>query len=212
MQMTALMAGFYRISEWIMRFAYLNLLWIGFSLFGLIAFGFFPATAAMYAVNRKWVMGEWDIPVFKTFYTAYKTEFVKSNLLGLILVLMGCILYADYLFFMQTLNRFEKLLSILFLALFLIYSLLLFYVFPVFAHFNITIYQVIKRSLLLMFLNPLSSITMIIGSIVVYLTAVTFPALLPIFGASILSYIFTWSAHYNFEKNQRKKEAFNKVD
>ncbi|MBS4177478.1 YesL family protein [Lederbergia citrea] len=39
---------------------YVNLPWISF---GLIVLGFFPATAAMFTVIRKWMMKE-QVPVF----------------------------------------------------------------------------------------------------------------------------------------------------
>lgn len=79
----ALSNGFYRFCEWVMRLAYLNLLWIGFSLAGAVVFGLAPATAAMFAVTRQWVMGNTDIPVFQTFFQTFKKEWAKSSVLGL---------------------------------------------------------------------------------------------------------------------------------
>ncbi len=78
--MENLAMGYYRICTWIMRMAYVNLLWVAFSLLGLGIFGFFPATAAMFVVIRKWLSSEQDIPVFKTFWNAFKTEFIKINI------------------------------------------------------------------------------------------------------------------------------------
>ncbi len=75
MQMGGIMGGFYRVSEWIMRFAYVNILWGLFTLAGLVLFGFMPATVAMFTVIRKWLMGETDIPVFKTFFASFKKRF-----------------------------------------------------------------------------------------------------------------------------------------
>ncbi|WP_084028990.1 YesL family protein [Bacillus sp. J33] len=62
-----------------MRLVYLNLLWIAFSLLGIVLFGFFPATAAMFSVVRKWIMGETDVRVFKEFWQTYRKEFWKAN-------------------------------------------------------------------------------------------------------------------------------------
>jgi uncharacterized membrane protein YesL len=210
MQENGFMAGFYRISEWIMRFAYLNLLWIGFTLLGFIFFGFFPATTAMFAVTRKWVMGETDLPTFQTFLGAYRAEFIKSNFLGLILFIIGLILYFDYRYLLQSSSSFGQLVHTLFLAFFFIYGLLLLYVFPVFVHFDIKVYQVIIKSLLLMFLNPITSIMMIAGSMVVSLAGAMFLILLPLISGSILSFILTWCTQHAFLKNKRKKEAFQK--
>ncbi len=65
--MSGFIDGYYRFAVWVTKFAYLNLLWIAFSLLGLGLFGLFPATAAMFAVVRKWINGEKDIPVFHVF-------------------------------------------------------------------------------------------------------------------------------------------------
>ncbi|WP_163536305.1 YesL family protein [Gracilibacillus sp. YIM 98692] len=62
--------------------AYINALWILFTLAGLIVFGFFPATTAMYAVFRKRVMGDESIKVFRLFWSTYRREFIKGNKLG----------------------------------------------------------------------------------------------------------------------------------
>ncbi|MDY0409153.1 hypothetical protein [Paracerasibacillus soli] len=39
--MNGFVAGYYRVSVWVTRFAYLNLLWIGFSALGLLFVTFF---------------------------------------------------------------------------------------------------------------------------------------------------------------------------
>src|SRR5690625_6342583 len=62
---TGPMGGFYTLANWIMRLAYVNILWIAFSLVGIIILGFFPATIGMFTVIRKWIQGDGDIPIFK---------------------------------------------------------------------------------------------------------------------------------------------------
>ena len=100
--MRGLMGGFYRISEWIMRLAAINLLWVvcsipfafivltafvseasAFYSYMVIAliispFTLFPATSAMFGVARKWVMGELDIPLFRTYFRIYKENYRQS--------------------------------------------------------------------------------------------------------------------------------------
>lgn len=44
--------GCYQVFTWIARLAYLNLLWIGFSVLGLGIFVFL-ATVSMFAITRK---------------------------------------------------------------------------------------------------------------------------------------------------------------
>src|SRR5699024_1930131 len=89
----------YDISYWLMKMIYLNILWISFSLIGLLLLGFFPATAGMFAVTRKWILGDREIPVFKTLWKNYKTSFMQTNIIGYTFVLAGLILYFDLKFF-----------------------------------------------------------------------------------------------------------------
>lgn len=42
--------------EWIMKFAYLNILWLGFTLLGVGLFGFFPATMASFILLKRFVV------------------------------------------------------------------------------------------------------------------------------------------------------------
>src|SRR5690625_7635570 len=80
---------YYRFTVWVVRLVYVNLLWILFTVIGLGVLGIMPATAAMFAVVRKWLRGEDDFPIFTTYKDAYKEEFLKANLLGYILAIIG---------------------------------------------------------------------------------------------------------------------------
>ncbi|UUZ93880.1 YesL family protein [Paenibacillus sp. P25] len=107
-----------------MRLSVINVLWIicgiPFFLLGLILmqaqtteqvlqtfllmaivspFTLFPSTAAMFAVARKWLTGEEDTPLFKTFFRGYKENFVQSMLGGIIYMLLAVILYTNFRFY-----------------------------------------------------------------------------------------------------------------
>lgn len=85
----------FEIGKWLSKMMYLHLLWVIFSLMGLVVFGVMPATTAMFTVIRKWMEDDNDIPVFQTFLASYKTHFLKSNALGTFLVAIGIFLYID---------------------------------------------------------------------------------------------------------------------
>ena len=61
-----------RILQWIMRLAVVNGLWILFSLFGLLVGGVFPATVAALGLSRKWILGEQEVKIWKTFKQIYR--------------------------------------------------------------------------------------------------------------------------------------------
>ena len=206
MQMNGAIGGFYRLCDWIMKLAYINILWISFSLLGLIVFGLFPATAAMFVIVRKILMDKDEIPILKTFWESYKSEFLKSNILGLILIITGYILYIDILFLRNT-TGFINLLYYPTLVLALGFVLTLLYVFPTFVHFDQRILQVIKNAFVIMLMNPLSTVLMVIGSFAVYLLMTTIPGLIPLFSGSILSFVIMWASFFAFSRLKKIQDA-----
>lgn len=135
--------GILKIPEWIVKFAYINILWILFTLLGGIILGLFPATTAMFAVSRRWLLGETDIPLFKTFWNFYREDFLKSNLLGLILTMIGLALYMDYQLLYPVENAALRWLHYLFLSFTSLFLLTLLYTFPVFVHYQLKVLQMI---------------------------------------------------------------------
>ncbi|MCL7748470.1 YesL family protein [Halalkalibacter alkaliphilus] len=204
--MEGVMWAIYRICNWIMKFAYVNLLWILFTIVGLIAFGFFPATIAMFSIIRKWIMKEVNIPVFKTFWLAFKTNFLKSNVLGLIIMFLGVILYIDLRIIDQLRGGWLHIFYYLLLTVSLLYSLTLLYVIPVFIHYEMKLIQVLKVSFLLMILNPFSTVSMCAGVLAVLFLMNHIPGLIPFFSGSLLSFIIMFFAYHAFIKNELKLE------
>lgn len=207
MQMNGLTNALYNFCQWITRLVYLNILWGLFMILGFIIFGFFPATIAMFAVVRKWIMGDTEIPVFTTFWSIYKKEFWKSNLLGLIFYISAYVIYIDYLFLQGTMSGVSKIISFPLLIVTLLYLLMLLYVFPIFVHYEIKVWQVFKNSFLLMLLNPLVTFVMLIGCILLYLIMTAIPGLIPVLGGSTLTCVLMGPAYYVFKKNQQKREG-----
>lgn len=200
---TGSMGGFYTVANWIMRLAYVNILWIAFTLVGIIILGFFPATTGMFSVIRKWVQGKSDIPIFPTFWSTYKKEFLKSNLLGFILSLIGYILYIDFTFLRQGVDGFLQFTYYPLLIVILLYMLVLLYVFPVFVHYEVNIFQVIKNAFLLMIMSPLITIMMIVGLVIAFYVMRALPGLTPFFTGSVLSYVIYWSVNFAFAKVEK---------
>lgn len=199
-QMEGFMRGFYSISEWIMRFAYVNLLWISFTLFGLIIFGFFPSTAALFAVVRKWVLKQHYIPVFKTFWFTYKKEFAKSNLLGLVIMLSGFLLYSNIRIIEATTVQVVKLLYIPNVIVIFLLIFTLFYIFPVLSHFEVRLAEGVKNAFILMTINPIATFCMVVLSGFLCYLFLKLPGLIPFFSGSLIAYLLMWISNYVFVK------------
>ncbi|WP_144554453.1 YesL family protein [Bacillus sp. X1(2014)] len=194
------MSGLYTLTEWITKFAYVNLLWIGCSLLGLVLFGISPATTAMFTVIRKWIMGESDIPVFQTFWSTYKKEFLRSNGIGLALTILASIIYID-------LNYIKIGTSIQIPLYVIIFAMIMtvLYIFPVYVHYEVKFIQLFKNAFFIMLVNPVPNMMMIIGFIAAIFVMRFIPALWFIFGGSITAGIIMASCYLAFQKIEKKK-------
>jgi len=84
------------VCVWIARLAWLNLLWVGFTLAGLVVFGFFPATVAGYQIARDLVHRpeSADEPMLPRFAALVRAHFVRANAVGAVIVLVSLCLAA----------------------------------------------------------------------------------------------------------------------
>lgn len=204
MKFNGVMGTFYQATEWIMRLAYVNLLWILFALTGLIIFGIFPSTIGLFAVVRKWVMGKTDISVFNTYWVTFRSEFAKTNLLGYIFLLIGYILYVDLRFLQVQSGVGYLFLSYLLIALFIMYLFTFMHFFPVFVQYDIKMFQYFKQSFMIMILQPFITIAMIIGGFIVYLLMIFLPGLIPFFGVSTTACVLMWIDYKGFVRLERQ--------
>lgn len=193
--------GYYRLCTWIMRIAYVNLLWIGFSMLGLGIVGFFPATVAMFVVVRKLMTSDKDVPIFKTFWNAFKTDFVKSNLLGYGIALVGVILYIDLRYVQAQSGLLFTILNLIILVLIFIYLIALLYIFPIYVHFQLSVKDYVKWSVVIGLVHPIMTVVMAIGVVAAYyITFMLVPGLMLFFGGSTIAFIMTWVASQMFGK------------
>lgn len=199
--MNSLANGLYYFFDWITKFAYLNFLWLMFSLFGLIVLGFIPATFAMFAVVRKWHMGEHDKAIFKTFWNAYRDNFYKTNLMGYILVVIGYILSIEFQILRASDNVVYFIASYGVLALFILYFITLIYFFPIFVHFNLSSHEYIKWPFIIGVIHPILTVFLTVAiSIICYVILQSSVILLFLFGGSLVSFIIMWGSLKIFPK------------
>ncbi|MBP2078030.1 YesL family protein [Oceanobacillus polygoni] len=195
----------YNILEWITKFAYVNLLWIIFTLAGGVIFGFYPATIAMFAMVRDWLRGKSDLPVLKTYWVYYKRDFLKSNLMGLFLNILFAFIIIDIYYIQVNMNAALTWTYIPLFAFMLFVALFLFYVFPSFVHYDLKIVPLLKNTLLIMIISPIHSFLMMICIVSVFFIMRAIPALFFIFGSVTYAFITTWLSLHAFDRIQDKK-------
>ncbi|MFD0698581.1 YesL family protein [Paenibacillus sp. GCM10027628] len=238
MEFRGVMGGLYRISEWIMRLSVINLLWIlcsipvfFFGFMGLVSqspdalmstlpilailtpFTLFPATAAMFTVARKWVTGEEDVPLLKTFFRGYKENYVQSMVGGLLFVVIFAIIIVNYFFYIKQ-GSTLKVLAVLFIAFTVIVTISLFNFFSIMVHLHMKVLQIVKNSILITIGNPINSIVMLIcNGVIVYicLTKLNF-FLVVFFMGSIMATFSFWQFNRSFTKLQMKQQELEEKE
>jgi uncharacterized membrane protein YesL len=199
MERNRLLTGIYNLCKWITHFAYMNILWVLFTLLGGVVFGIIPSTVAMFAIARKTAMGEEDIPVFKTFWGTFRSEFLRSNLLGLILTGIGLVWYFDLHFFRQFEGSIYTIMNYAMMMLGMVFFILLIYVFPVYVHYDLKLYQYLTYALKIGFLRPASVVFMFVGTLCTYYFLIYLPGLIPLFGITFFVYFNMWIAYKSFQ-------------
>ncbi|MGE6629205.1 YesL family protein [Bacillus sp. NPDC077027] len=154
--------GMYLFCEWVMRLAYLNVLWIFFTLLGLGVFGVMPATVAMFAVVKKWGDGNIEEPIFKQFAKVYKEEWCKSNGLFGVICMMALILYADVVI---SATYVHSIVASLFLSVSIVYISALLYIVPVYLHVKAGFWYMFKFCVVLAFIRPHITFFMLLSAV-----------------------------------------------
>ncbi len=195
-------SGLTRFAEWFSRLAYINLLWILFTIVGLVLLGFIPATVAMFTVIRTWLKGNLNPPntVFQLFWKTYKQEFIRSNLIAFIPFVLGYILYIDIFVFEFPDTMLMQSVQFIIYVLSIYYLLAISFFYPIYVEFQLKWLQFLKMLFLMPFVAPFRGLTMIIiGYGIVYLMSMM-PVLYLFFVGSIIAYLWLLVALPTFSK------------
>lgn len=205
-------SSLYTIADWVMKLAYLNLLWILFTFLGLLIFGFMPATIAMFTIVRKLVMGEECGNMFKTFASIVKKEWVKSNTIGFILLVVGYILYLDFLYLGTIEGIVHSVLSVGLIVISICFLAITVMIFPVYVHFKLPFKQYFKYALLTSIINPHIMIFVAAGITGAYYLFHFLPGLTLFFCGSLLAAFIMWSAILGFNRIEKKQQKHEKSE
>ncbi|WP_181348094.1 YesL family protein [Thalassobacillus sp. CUG 92003] len=178
--------------QWITRLVTVNLLCIGASLAGLFIAGVFPATAAALGVSRKWLRGEEDFSVWKTFFHSYKKDFIAANLIGWLIAIVGIILYVNYQLIIGNQGDFPFFIPFAFYPVLFLYFIMAIWTFPLFVHYKAKCFHHIRNAVII----GLSKIhyTLGIGVVLFSITylSLSYPGLIPFFSISVAAICSMW--------------------
>lgn len=195
----------YRATDWIAKLAYVNFLWIGFTLLGGVLLGLFPATVALFYITRKWVLGDQHVPLAKSFSREYRKGFWKANAIGYTITGLGGFLFAD-VFLASTLNTAVGFwLTFLFSVLLLLCIMTAIFLFPLIVHLKESFYNYFKFAFLIGISSLHYVLFIVIATTIVAGIFVLLPAAAIFFSASLFALIITKFAVKAFERVERKQ-------
>lgn len=239
--MKGAMGGLYKVTEWITRIAFTNILFVLcsspflFVLFTkfllliqvpdahneqilsnwilaiLAPFLLFPATAAMFTVVRKWVMGDSDIPIFKTYFRGYKENYKQAMIGGFVYTLLFVIMYIDYTVYMTQLQNFQ-LVGIVMLVLLLVLFVSLFNFFSMTVHYEMKTRQLLKNAILLTLIRPFRVFSTLAGSAVLLFIGTKMAALFVFFLFALMALFAFFNFYATYLKMQEQAERLKQIE
>lgn len=209
MQFNWVISKAYTGCEWVMKLAYVNILWVLFSISGLIFFGMSPASVALFTILRKWLMNETDIPIFRTFIDTYKKEFRKANRIGWLMAMIGMFLYIDFKFLNNIGGTIQYVLSVPLLIITILYLITVLYIFPVYVQYELRPVQYIKNSFYIGIINMHITILMMAATFLLGILYTYIPGVVPFFSVSLVSLIAMTGAKQGFHRIEAKQKKLS---
>jgi|SRR5690554_2071349 len=180
-----------------------NLLMFVTSIFGLVFFTLMPALVALYImINSLYFKSEY--PILKTFFLIFRKEYVRSQKLFMILLIVGFLIGFDIYYFYTRIDGhvINLVFMLVFILLAVIFVLILTHVFPVYIYFpKLNVFETLKMAFLLSLTNLAHSLLYIIGFIATFFLLFYIPlltALIPIGFFSLLVYAKSFIMNPNF--------------
>jgi uncharacterized membrane protein YesL len=197
----------FRVFEEVSDFILLNFMWIGCTLLGGVILGFAPSTVALLSVMRDKIMKKEKYGVVKSFWLTYKKEFKKSNIIGIILMVLMLMISINIMNFeAQTGVIFTVLYGVSTLAKIIVIGMAL-YIFPLYVHFDMSLKEYCLKGLQLLVMRPFVTVCMAIWTFVVYSGIMLIPGLIPFLAVSVYFYGVMAINYQFFMKNDERLKS-----
>jgi len=194
--------------DWVAKLAYLNVLWLLFTLAGAIIFGLFPSTVAMFTIIRRWHIDHDNDVSIRQYFDVFKKEFLKSNQLGLCFLGVSFLMYINiqYMYFYN--HGFHEYIKLPLTIVMIIVALMLLYVIPVYVHYQLNIREVFKYALLLMIIHPLYNLGMLVSLACVLVIMLFLPNAIFFFLGSLSAFIIMRTCLFVFKRVAYKQKEY----
>jgi len=190
-------------SYWAERMIAVYLLWIVFTALGFGIFGAAPATVALCAIMRVWVLGEClEKPIIALFWWHYRREFIRSNALFWSVVPIGFLLAWDTSLAVVHMEPSVRWTTAPVVVADLSVASILLYLFPLYVHWHFRHWWMYyKASFLLAVANSWRTIALLL---LVYTWVFVIRGVLPIVTAVLVMYAIMRFTVDGMERTSRK--------
>lgn len=189
----------------ILKAAWLNILWLFFSLLGLFVAGIFPATVASLAIARKWIAKEEVESIRKEFFQHYKMEFIKSNIIGWILTLFAGILWLNYHAILQMGDSIPIFVVFAYYFIIIVYTITLVWIFPILSNYHNKVFAYFKQAFIIGITRLPQTLLICMIIFAILYASLALPTMLLFFTVSLISVSVMYVSKSVFTKLESKE-------
>lgn len=198
-----------QITEAITEFFMLNLMWLAGCVLGGGIFGWAPSTVALLSVIRSKLMKKEYYGVVKSFWSTYKKEFVRANILGSVCMFFLLIVSINKMNFdTQPEQIFSVLSALSFVERMLIFGIIL-YMFPLYVHYEMELKKYIFKAFKLLVTKPFVTICIVLWTFLSFLIISKIPGLIVVFGISAYFYGIMAINYQFFMRNELRLKVIS---
>lgn len=200
---------FMKILEWVVTLAYLNILWLGFTLVGFIFFGFGPATIAVYRLVRKKLRQGDSAYIFKQFRTIFKEEFKQGGIYTAMAFGAAAFLYVDFRI-VQALPQTNVIQLLVIPALLILTALVIIvatFTLGYYAEYGGTILNALKKGFWVALISPISNIVILHAFLFQFFMMAYIPATFLFFSLTSYAFITEWIMNKAFNRIKVRKKS-----
>jgi uncharacterized membrane protein YesL len=186
----------YRMCTWIYHFTLLNLLFL-ISCIPILTI--FPATAAAFGISRQWIKKN-EPPIISTYFKLMKENLRQSMTIGILIVLFGLLLFADFHFIVQIKSNIRMGLYLFFCIMLVFYAAIVLHVFPLMVNGYYSNKQLLVNAVKFSLYKFHLTVINIICIYGLFFISLRFPVIFMFFFSSTSIFITYWYMNRKFTK------------
>jgi len=184
----------YRTCIWIYHFTLLNIL---FLITCIPIITVFPSLAAAFGVSRKWIKKD-DPPIIPTYFMLFRENFRQSMKVGLLIIIIGLLLYADFHIIIQFHSTIKIALYLFFCFMLVFYVAIILHVFPLMVNGFYSSRQLLVTALKFSLYKFHLTLLNMICIYMIFFIALKFPVIFVFFFSSICIFLTYWHINKKF--------------